>query len=79
MGTHGNKRADKLTIQATAHPLNTQFQHTRTDLKAYIKKTCNEKWRKNGMQHKQTNYQKLHIIYTYYLTPYVRIDNEKNA
>ena len=41
----------------------TQFEQTRSDLKAYIKKTYKEKWNAT-----QLNCQKLQIIYTRYLT-----------
>jgi len=33
----------KLALQATTHPLSTQFPQTRSNLKAYIEKTYKEK------------------------------------
>ena len=38
IGIHGIESADKVTVQATTYPVNTQFQKT-NDIKAYTKKT----------------------------------------
>ena len=42
-GIQGNKSADKFAVKATTQALDTQFEQTRSDLKAYIKKTCTKK------------------------------------
>ena len=45
IGIHGNQSADKLAVQATTQALSIQFEQSRSDLKAYTKKTFKEKWR----------------------------------
>ena len=45
IGIDGNESADKLAVQATTFTITTQFEQTRSDLKAYIKKTYKEKWK----------------------------------
>ena len=46
IGLNGNGSSDKLAAQATTHELSTQFEQTKNDLKAYIRKLYKEKWRK---------------------------------
>jgi len=39
IGVHGNEQADKLAFQATIHQTFAQYQYTRSDINAYIKRT----------------------------------------
>ena len=77
IGIHVNETVYKLAVKATTLAITTQYEQTRSDLKAYINKTYKKVERKGNAT--QTNYHKSYIIYICYLTSHARIENGKDA
>ena len=75
IGIHGNESADRLAVQATAWPLSTQFQQTRSDLKAYIRKTYKEKWKEKWRQERPNKL--LEITDNIYMLPNTVCENRQ--
>ena len=66
IGIHVNETVYKLAVKATTLAITTQYEQTRSDLKAYIRKTFKEKFREKwnaGRQNKLRNHRSyIHVI-----------------
>jgi len=80
IGIHSNEEADKLAVQATIRPIVPQYQYTRSDAKAYIRRTYKEKWKQNWSLTQPSKLREIiDSIYTHYQVQHMKIVAGKDA